>query len=110
MMGLMLQSCVAWRPVQMTPQQVLDEKHPDVIRVTRTDSSKVDVYQPKIVHDTLTGHPTEQAIERLTIPLSGIREVSTRYRHVGKTMLAGLAILGGVVIYGLLQSLNQVSY
>ena len=68
------------------------------------------VYQPKIVGDTLTGHPTEFAIVRLAVPLTDVTAVATRYRHIGKTLLAGLVVLGGVVAYALLQSLNSTSY
>ena len=104
-----LTSCVAWRPQPgVTPQQLLAKKPEDVIKVATHDSTKgFLVYQPKIVGDTLMGHPSETAIFRMAIPVKDITEVSTRYRHVGKTLLASLAIIGGVAIYGLLQSLNS---
>jgi hypothetical protein len=104
---LMLTGCVGWRPQGVSPQEVLARKPEEVILVATADSAKgVEVYEPRIIGDTLTGHPTETAIRRLAIPLGQITQVSTRYRHIGKTLLAGIAIAAGVAAYGLLQSLN----
>lgn len=99
--------CVAWRPTATPVAQLLADRPQDVIRVATPDSAKGQlVYQPKIINDTLTGHPSEMAIQRLAIPVKDITQVSTRYRHLGKSLLAGIAIVGGVAVYGLLQSLN----
>jgi hypothetical protein len=102
--------CVAWHPASVGPVELLRTKAPEVIQVTRADSSKVALFQPRIVNDTLIGHPTEEAIQRLMIPLSDVRGVATQYRHIGKTLLAGLVVIGGVAVYALLQSLNQTSF
>jgi hypothetical protein len=102
-----LSGCVAWRPQNVGPRELLAANPQEVIRVATADSAKgIVVYQPRIVGDTLTGHPTETAILRLAIPVRDVTQVSTRYRHLGKTMIAGMAIVGGVLVYGLLQSLN----
>lgn len=102
-----LSGCVGWRPQSVGPRELLAAKPQDVIKVATADSTKgIAVYSPRIVGDTLTGHPTETAIQRLAIPVRDITQVSTRYRHVGKSLLAGMAIVGGVLVYGLLQSLN----
>ncbi len=98
--------CVAWRRQEVTPQKLLEDPEVQVIRVTRRDRSTQVVYQPRIANDTLSGLPTEMAVQRITVPVADITEVATRYKHVGKTLLAGIAIIGGVAVYGLLQSLN----
>lgn len=98
--------CVAWRRVDMTPAQVLADPDVQVIQVTRSDTAKVILYQPRILRDTLTGLPTERAVQKVAVPVADVTEVYTRYKHVGKTALAGLAIVGGVLLYSLLQTLN----
>lgn len=98
--------CVAWRRQEVTPQQLIADKQPEVVQVTRTDQSKIEVYQPRVIGDTLTGHPTDVAIQRLAIPLSDVSAIATRYRHIGKSLVAAIIIGGGVALYGLLQSLN----
>lgn len=102
-----LSGCVAWRPQTVGPRELLAAKPQEVIKVVTADSAKgFPVYAPRIVGDTLTGHPTETAIQRVAVPVRDITQVSTRYRHVGKSLLAGIAVVGGVLVYGLLQSLN----
>ncbi|MEZ4456474.1 MAG: hypothetical protein R2882_07990 [Gemmatimonadales bacterium] len=102
-----LSGCVSWRAQSRSVGEVLAEKPQDVIMVATSDSAKgFRVYQPRIIGDTLTGHPSETAILRLAVPVRDVTQVSTRYRHIGKSLLAGIAIVGGVALYGLLQSLN----
>jgi len=111
MVAVQLSGCVAWRRQEVAPKQLIKETNPEVVQVIRRDSSKTLVYQPKILGDSLiTGHPGALAIERLAIPLSDVTAVATRYKHMGKTLIAGLAVLGGVAVYGLLQSLNTNTY
>lgn len=85
---------------------VLADPGIQVIQVTRGDSSLVEVHQPRIVGDTLTGLASERAIQRVSIPVADITAVATRRTDFGKTLLAGVAIVGGVAAYALLQSLN----
>jgi hypothetical protein len=98
--------CVSWRRQNASPAEVLADPKVEVVRVITSNQTPVIVYQPRIVNDTLSGLPTEMAIQRVHIAVSDIAEVATRYRHIGKTLLAGIAIIGGVAVYGLLQSLN----
>ena len=99
--------CVAWRPQSVPAAQLLAANPQDVLKVTTADAGKdILVYQPQVRGDSLTGHPSEAAIQRVTIALTDIRQVSTRYRHLGKSLLAGIVIVGGILVYGLLQSLN----
>lgn len=98
--------CVAWHPQSVGTQALLAAKPQEVIRVKTAYEPNMLVYRPKIVADTLTGHPSETAIQRLAIPVRDITEVSTRYRHMGKSLLAGIAIVTGVLLYSLLQGLN----
>lgn len=102
-----LSGCTAWRTQNVPVTEVL-ARNPEVVRVSTADSSGITVFSPKIQNDTLTGFPTDLAIQRVNVPVSDITGVSTRYKHVGKTLLAGLAILGGIAVYGLLQTLNAV--
>jgi hypothetical protein len=98
--------CGGWRRQAVSPVDVLADPGIQVIQVTRGDSSLVEVHQPRIVGDTLTGLASERAIQRVSIPVADITAVATRRTDFGKTLLAGVAIVGGVAAYALLQSLN----
>jgi len=75
--------------------------------VTRADKTKVEIWNPVILGDSIIGHPTQQAIARLVMPLSQVNTIATRRTSIGRTLLIGLGVLGAVAAYGLLQSLNQ---
>jgi hypothetical protein len=105
-MGVSSSGCVGWKTRDVPPAQLAADPKVDVIKVTQRDSVVLYVYQPKMVGDTLTGHPSPTAIQRVAIANKDIREVATRYHNVGKTFLAVLAVAGGVAVYALLQSLN----
>ncbi|MHB1327026.1 MAG: hypothetical protein ACYC2K_02380 [Gemmatimonadales bacterium] len=102
-----LSGCTGWR-AQNVPVTDVMARNPEVIRVSTADSSGIVVFSPKIQNDTLTGFPTDLAIQRVNVPVRDITAVSTPYKHIGKTLLAGIAILGGIAVYGLLQTLNGV--
>jgi hypothetical protein len=106
-MGISATGCTAWRPQSVPPAQLVADPKVEVLRVINKDSTTFFVYQPKMAGDTLTGHPSPTAIQRIAIPSSDITQVATRYKHIGKTLLAALAIGGGIVVYALLQSLNS---
>lgn len=105
--ALSASGCLAWRVQPVAPRELLKDRSIDAVRVTRADKSKVEIYNPQIVGDSIVGHPTDRAIARLVLPLSQVETIATRYKSLGKTLLAGLAIIGAVSVYALLQSLNQ---
>ena len=104
--------CTAWK-MQSTPATEL-LKDPDVraVRVTSTDSAKtkVEIYDPVLQGDSITGHPTKTAVARIYFPLRRIGTIEIRRVSFGKTLLIGLAVLGGVGVYALLQELNPPGY
>jgi len=105
---LCLTGCKTWRVEPVTPVQLVTVERPEVVRVGRSsDSSTVVLYQPTIIGDTLRGLPTQLAIRPVMVPLRDIRTISTRRFSLAKTLLFGLAVGGGVVLYELLQGLNQ---
>ena len=99
--------CAAWRVQSVPPKELLKDKSVKAVRVTRADKSKVEIYNPVILGDSIIGHPTGTAIARLVMPISEVNTIATRYHSIPKTMLAGLAVIGAVGAYALLQSLNQ---
>ena len=99
--------CLGWRTTAVSPRELLATKGVSAVRVTRADKSKVEIYNPMLAGDSIIGHPTQRAIARLVFPLSQVQTIATRQTSIGRTLLIGLGILGGVAAYGLLQTLNQ---
>jgi hypothetical protein len=48
-------ACTHWEVQSVSPQQVLETRHPEKIRVTRTDRTELVLSQPRIESDTLYG-------------------------------------------------------
>ena len=99
--------CVGWRPESASPRELLRGGEVNAVRIIKPDKTRVEMWSPTIVGDSITGHPTERAIARFTIPLSAVQSIETRHTSIGKTLLAALGIGAGVVVYALIQSLNQ---
>jgi hypothetical protein len=99
--------CVGWRAENATPRELLRGGEVNAVRIIKPDKTRVEMWSPTIVGDSITGHPTERAIARFTLPLSAVQSIETRHTSIGKTLLAALGIGAGVVVYALIQSLNQ---
>lgn len=87
-----LPACHSWRAETVTPQALIETKHPGEVRAVRADGTKQVLHQPAVVGDTLRGTAQEPAI-----PLSDVQAVETRHGDTGKTLLLGLGIAVGVV-------------
>lgn len=107
LVALLASGCMGWRVQQVAPRELLKDRSVDAVRVTRADKSKVEIYNPRLEGDSIVGHPTDRAIARLVMPLSQVETIATRHKSIGKTLVVGLAVIGAVGAYALLQSLNQ---
>ncbi len=76
-----------------SPEQVLADEQPDNVRVTLIDGSQVEVFQPTVSGDTLTGLREGQ---RVSIPLASVSELELREGDSGKTVLLAAGIVIGV--------------
>ena len=103
--------CLAWRIESVPPREVI-QRGVSAVRITSTDSAgtKVDIYDPTLVGDSISGHPTKLAVARVYVPLSHVRTIATQHKSVGKTALVVLGVAGAVGVYAVLQSLNQGQY
>jgi len=100
--------CAGWKTESVPPQELLRGGHEvPAVRVIRQNNAQVELFDPVLVGDSIRGTPTERAIQRITVPLSDVRQIQSRRTSMGKTLLMVLAIGGGVAVYGLLQELNQ---
>jgi hypothetical protein len=99
-----LSGCMSWRSEALSPAQLIATKNPPVVRVTRTDSSKVILREPQVAGDTLYGRPqsslNDSLGDRTGIPLAGIHSIATHQSDPTKNTLLFAGI--GVVTLGAL--------
>jgi hypothetical protein len=84
-----LSGCMSWRSEALSPAQLIATRKPPVVRVTRTDSSKVVL---RDLNDSLG--------DRTGIPLAGIHSIATHQSDPTKTTLLFVGI--GVVTFAAL--------
>ncbi len=76
-----LAGCLSWHSEALSPAQLIATRKPPVVRITRTDSSKVVLRDPEVAGDTLFGRPqspsNDSLGERTGIPLAGIHSIAT---------------------------------
>lgn len=99
--------CLAWKVESASPREVLRRPEVTAVRIERSDSERVEIYDPTLVGDTISGHPTKLAVARIQVPLSNVRSIATPHKSIGKTALLVLGIGGVITVYALLQELNQ---
>jgi hypothetical protein len=116
-------ACTSWQTVDVSPEQLLTEKHPDEIRVTRQDGSQVDLVAPQAIGDTMVGvlHPSSAVIGTMQtagvfgaasdgqtvtnapsarIPFNDAVRIETSQVDAGRTALLviGMAALGALIV------------
>jgi hypothetical protein len=77
-----LSACSSWRVENVSPQALIEAKHPTQVRVSRPDGTKQVLHHPSIGGDTLRGSVQEPAI-----PLDDVQTVETRHGDTGKSLL-----------------------
>ena len=102
--------CTVWKVEPVSPRQVLSNPKVTEVRIVSTDSLPIEIYDAKLVGDSIYGHPSKQAVARIYVPLSHVKTIATRHASVGRTALIVLAAGGAVALYALLQSLNPPGY
>jgi hypothetical protein len=59
-----LAACMTWRTEPIAPANLIANQKPSVVRITRTDSSRVTLREPAIRGDSLYGTSITEAVAR----------------------------------------------
>lgn len=107
---ILLGACTSYR-VQTAPlPEVLAERSPRSVLLTLTADRQVELFDPVVSGDTVRGNLTSASVDRRSVSLRDVRTVAVRQFNLGKSLLAVLAAVGGVVTYQLLMSLNETGF
>jgi hypothetical protein len=94
----LLSACMGWRPEPTTPAYLITNQKPDVVRLTRSDSSRLILREPMVDGDTVYGRPQANLEadpeERIAIPLADVTSIATLHTDPTRTTLlvAGAAV------------------
>jgi hypothetical protein len=92
-----LAACTTWHVEPgVSPLQLIATRHPGRVRITRSDSSEVVLYHPRVAGgDTLVGDDSETPAK---VPVSDVRAVAVSSVSTSKTIVLGLglAVIGAI--------------
>lgn len=96
LLAFVLSACTSWQVVGPTPAEYLRTQRPRNLRVTRADSSQVDLRTPVVHDDSLQGVVSgglaaSDTAHTVTVPLADVRSIAVRRFSLGKTL--GLYVL-----------------
>ncbi|MDH4130735.1 MAG: hypothetical protein OEW17_02195 [Gemmatimonadota bacterium] len=104
--------CAEWMNYQQPPAEVLTEKSPEQVRVTRVDGKQLEVFSPKIVNDTLVGYrsmsgdPAKQEDQVVRIAVADIKSMEVRQANTGGVVV--LVAVAGLLLVGAIVASNQM--
>jgi hypothetical protein len=91
---IQLTACSSWRVEQVSPAQLVTEKSPHEVRISRVGHAPLVVAKPTIVGDSLVG--VAQGATH-GVPLADITAIATRHGDPLTSSLLGVAIAGTVL-------------
>lgn len=83
--------CFKWPEQQLGAAAVVEQKHPGAVRLTRHDSSRVHLFSPTVVGDSLVGQFANR--KRAAIATEDVSSVAIR-----KFDWAPIALVGGMLV------------
>lgn len=97
-----LPACTGWKTQQAAPQDVIATRHPQAIKVTRSDGTQIEIANPEMKADSLVGvragsAPGDSVRARVAIALPDISQVAVRQTDAARTVAlaagVGLAVI-----------------
>ncbi len=85
--------CQAWRVEPVRPESLLAARKQAIVRLTRSDGSRVVLEDPALRPDTITGIASSQGDDlEVSIPLADVRQVETEHFSLGRTVGLGFGL------------------
>jgi hypothetical protein len=104
-MATLVVGCTTWRVQWVSPETVIRRDQPGAVEVTRVDSSRVVLRDPRIVGDSLVGK-VDGAVE--SVALARVAYVAVRRGDGAGT--AGLVLLGALAAFVALAAAVAASF
>jgi hypothetical protein len=87
--------CQSWQVVGPNPAEYLQSHIVEAARITRTDGTVLELRNPSVAHDSLTGlvPGTPPTSLQVSLPLTEVDSLAVRKTNTGRT----IALIGGIV-------------
>ena len=88
--------CAEWAAQGFEPRVVVEREHPDRLRLVRTDSSRIELQQPRVMGDSLAGVAASRPV---AVPLDSVAYVELRRGNPALPYAAaGLGVAAGILV------------
>src|SRR5689334_12223563 len=101
MMSGQLSACTGWRVEDLSPADVIAERHPGELRVQRRDGRSEVLYSPAVNGDSLVGRRSWSSKQPdRALALADVTGVATHRISAGRTaaLVVGVGAVVGVVV------------
>ena len=91
-----LSSCTFWQVQSVSPEQAITEDQPSKVQITLSDSSELEMEQPRIVGDTLRGMVkggADYSLVERDVLLADIATVRVKKTSTTHSVLLGVGIV-----------------
>jgi hypothetical protein len=98
-LAIQVLGCSSWRVQGPTPEAAIRSRQPSIVRLTRTDRTRLIVHHPTVRGDSLVGALSGSAPDTaaaVSLPLSEVQSVAVRRFHVLKSV--GLYFAVGLAV------------
>jgi hypothetical protein len=89
-------ACTYWQVGTPNPAEFVSDKHPEVVRVTRTDGAKFELRSPTVRGDSLVGTAREDTLRAVGLALSDVQTIEIKRTSVGNTV--GLVVVSAATV------------
>lgn len=97
-LAIQVLGCSSWRVQGPTPEAAIRSRQPSIVRLTRTDRTRLIVHHPTVKGDSLVGalFASPDTAAAVSLPLSEVQSVAVRrfdvLKSVGLYFAVGLAV------------------
>jgi len=100
-LAMVLNGCSSWRTEEVAPASYIASAHPQVVRLTLLDSTRLELESPVVEGDTIRGRARGQAGDSLAlraVAQSEVRSLEVRHADTGKSALLGVGVVAGAAV------------
>ncbi len=106
-LGAQLSACATWQVQEVSPQELLETKHPNRIRLTRADSTTVELAMPRLMGDTIVG---ARAGRYEKVATADVTQVAVRGDGGSGAAVAGIAVAGGILLLLMVKQVDDIPW
>jgi hypothetical protein len=96
-MSWLLNACTSWQAEQVAPAAYIDAQHPGTVRLTLQDSTRLTLYSPVVMGDSIAGAAGDDSSHH-AVDQRDVRTFEVRRTSAAKTVGLVLGVAAGLMV------------